>query len=63
MQVHLKKFNKFILKIGSKYDNIFCFAKILENERIAPKLIRSGNRLYEMKVEGKGLTKTVFRDS
>lgn len=49
--------------LGSRYDHIFAFGEILKNERIAPKLIRNGNRLYQMSIKGKGLTTTVFRDS
>lgn len=49
--------------IGSRYDHIFAFGEILKNQRVAPKLIRNGNRLYQMLIKGKGLTTTVFRDS
>jgi hypothetical protein len=48
---------------GSRYDNVFMFREILRKQRICPKLIRNGNRLYQMTVKGEGLTHTVFRDS
>lgn len=63
MQVSLTLNQKYYNILGSKYDNIFAFGEILKKERIIPKLVRNGNRLYNMKVMGKGLTPTSFRDS
>jgi hypothetical protein len=63
MQVSLIYKSEIIYILGSKYDNIFAFGEILKKERIIPKLVRNGNRLYNMKVAGKGLTPTSFRDS
>lgn len=52
----------FIFK-GSKYDNVFVFGEVIRTLSVCPKMIRSGNRLYQMEIHSKGMTRTIFRDS
>jgi len=51
-------------KFRGRFDHQLIFNEIYQLGGLLPKLVRQGNKLFEMEVSKKGvITKTIFRDT